>query len=334
MAGIPKKGIEFAGWNSHIFDGDNKIDKLLDAQGWDGFAVYFFLCQRAYATDGYFYRWSYDDAATTARRMAGGIRSETVKGAVGTCSRVGLFDKRLLDAEGILTSRGIQRRFVTAIQKRSYRTVNKRYWLLDEAETAAGRIVFEKAIFPGVGDSYAENANVLPENSHVLPEDSHKSIEEKSTVFHYTRAHEGQDASRMEDDAGYERFLLAYPKVRGDPAKNYFAFHQAIESGATLDQMLSALEWQRTQPEWTERGGQYIPSPEKWLRNRGWTQKRLQTPLGNTRHGRTGNIPAHVDPSPQEDAERLENMRRMYAYMVKNGEHDEKTEKKETHSDD
>ena len=42
--------------------GDTKIDRLLEAQGWIGFSVYFYLCQMAYKFDGYFYRWSYADA--------------------------------------------------------------------------------------------------------------------------------------------------------------------------------------------------------------------------------------------------------------------------------
>ena len=213
MSGTPKRGIDFAGWDSHIFDGDKKIDKLLDAQGWDGFAVYFYLCQRAYATDGYFYRWSYDDAATTARRMAGGIRSETVKGAVGTCSRVGLFDKRLLDAEGILTSRGIQRRFVAAIQKRSYRTVDKRYWLLSEAETTAGKISFLKNFCPDVGESYAVNPHVLPEDGHVLPEDSPKSKVKKSNTTHTAAAGAGAEMLSLSFGMGHyytalEQYLI------------------------------------------------------------------------------------------------------------------------------
>ena len=79
MAGKPKQGIDFAGWSVNIFDGDTKIDKLLEAQGWQGFSIYFYLCQMAYKFDGYFYKWSYDDSTTTARRMGGGIRSEAVK---------------------------------------------------------------------------------------------------------------------------------------------------------------------------------------------------------------------------------------------------------------
>lgn len=135
MAGRPKQGIDYAGWSVNIFDGDTKIDKLLDAQGWTGFSIYFYLCQMAYKFDGYFYRWTYDDSATTARRMGGGIGSETVRNTVGLCLQIGLFNKPLFDRDGILTSRGIQRRFYAAIQGRRVKSVIADYWLLENEES-------------------------------------------------------------------------------------------------------------------------------------------------------------------------------------------------------
>lgn len=154
MAGRPKQGIDYAGWSVNIFDGDTKIDKLLDAQGWIGWSIYFYLCQMAYKFDGYFYRWSYDDSATTARRMGGGIRSETVKATVGACFQIGLFDKRLFEESAILTSRGIQRRFLAAIQGRRVRAVIADYWLLDDEESKG----LEK---------YAKDSSLTVENEHL-----------------------------------------------------------------------------------------------------------------------------------------------------------------------
>ena len=110
MAGKPKQGLDYAGWATNMFDGDTKIDRLLDAQGWIGFSVYFYLCQMAYKFDGYFYRWSYADSASTARRMGGGVKSGTVEETVRYCLQIGLFDQRLFDEWNILTSRGIQKR--------------------------------------------------------------------------------------------------------------------------------------------------------------------------------------------------------------------------------
>lgn len=134
MAGRPKQGIDYSGWSVDIFDSDPKIDKLLDAKGWRGFGIYFFLCQRAYKTNGYFYKWSYDDCATTARKMGGGINSGTVEETVRFCFQVDLFDQRLFDRWGILTSRGIQRRFWAVLSERRIKTAYEEYWLLGPEE--------------------------------------------------------------------------------------------------------------------------------------------------------------------------------------------------------
>lgn len=177
MSGRPKKGIDYSGWSVDIFENDIKIDELLDAQGWNGFSIYFYLCQRAYGSEGYFYRWSYANAATTARRMGGGIGSETVKQTVAVCLQIGLFDKRLFDLGGVLTSKGIQRRFAQAIQTRRCKTVNRDIWLLDDAETGSYGIVLENS------DLLQTNSHLQEANNHLQEADRPKSKAKQSKVI-------------------------------------------------------------------------------------------------------------------------------------------------------
>lgn len=135
MAGRqPKEGIDFSSWTVDIFDNDTKIDKLLDGQGPAGFLIYFYLCQKAYGSKGYFFAWSYDDAATTARKIGGGVGSEAVKQTVALCLQIGLFDNRLFEGEGVITSKEIQRMFWHVARERTYRKVIPEYWLLKKAE--------------------------------------------------------------------------------------------------------------------------------------------------------------------------------------------------------
>lgn len=134
MAGKPKPGIDYAGWSTGMFDNDTKIDKLLDAHGWIGFSIYFYLCMRAMGSDGYYYKWCYDDCASTARKMGGGIRAGTVHETVGYCLQIGLFAKGLFDRWGVLTSRGIQRSYWAVLSKRRSKTVYKELWLLKKEE--------------------------------------------------------------------------------------------------------------------------------------------------------------------------------------------------------
>ena len=98
---------------------------------------------------------------------------------------------------------------------------------------------------------------------------------------------------------GFDTFWAAYPRKSGYIDRAYQEYLVAIDSGATLEEMLSAMEWQRK--EWGAQGGRYTPSAEKWLHNRGWTEKQPETDDA---------------PAAETDAEKLEHMRRMYASMT------------------
>ena len=199
MAGRPpKRGIDYAGWSVDIFDNDTKIDKLLDAHGWCGFGIYFYLCQRAYGGEGYFYRWGYDDCASTSRKMGGGIGSGTVRETVGYCLQIGLFDQELFDRWGILTSRGIQRRYWEVVKARDVRTVISDYWLLQDEECKGLiKLPLNTHLSEGNADFQTGKANFPAGNNDFrsLKESKGKKSKEK----------EIPRASRFED------FWSAYP---------------------------------------------------------------------------------------------------------------------------
>ena len=73
---------------------------------------------------------------------------------------IGLFDQGLFDGWGILTSRGIQRRFYAAIQERRRKAVISDYWLLNDEESRG----LEKC---------ASYENTPPANEHLPPADGH-----------------------------------------------------------------------------------------------------------------------------------------------------------------
>lgn len=114
--------------------------------------------------------------------------------------------------------------------------------------------------------------------------------------------HQGDDpdlADHSDGSDGFETFYAAYPRKSGYIDRAYREYLIAIDSGATLEEMLAALEWQRK--EWGAQGGRYTPSAEKWLHNRGWTEKQPET---------------DESPAAETDAEKLEHMRRMYASIA------------------
>lgn len=142
MGRPPKEGIDYSEWDVDLFD-DPKIDKLMDAQGCSGFVIYFYLCQRAYATHGYYLPWGCDDSASVARRIGGGVSSKAVENTVALCLRVGLFDNSLFEGHGVLTGRGVQKRFTRVLPKRNCKDVVAEYWLLPP-EKSCGAVLVPK----------------------------------------------------------------------------------------------------------------------------------------------------------------------------------------------
>lgn len=191
MARPPKSKLDYAGWSVDMFDNDTKIDKLLDAQGWSGFGIYFYLCMRAYGSEGYFYKWSYDDCATTARKMGGGIGSGTVKETVGYCLQIGLFDKGLFDRWGIITSKGIQSRYWEVAKSRDKKEVISEFWLLQECE---GLVLLPlntsfgtgNPDFPAGNSSFSERNPSFPEQK----ESKVKEIKEKENKANERKGNE------------------------------------------------------------------------------------------------------------------------------------------------
>lgn len=76
----------------------------------------------------------------------------------------------------------------------------------------------------------------------------------------------------LKGDDGFESFWAAYPKKSGDIREACRLYLEAIDAGATLQQMLDAIAWQKDQDSWLDQGGRYIPSPAKWLANKAWLQ--------------------------------------------------------------
>lgn len=201
MAGRPKRKLDYAGWSVDIFDNDTKIDKLLDAQGWIGFSIYFYLCQRAFGSDGYFYKWGFDDCASTARRMGGGISSGTISEVVGYCFQVGLFDKRLFDEWGVLTSKGIQRSFWTVVRARRDKSIYKELWLLKDSECEGIVFVpFKDDLSVTNGDLQPTNKDMSATNDTVVKDSIvKKSIEESSISISCPEAEKSApDSSRVQ----------------------------------------------------------------------------------------------------------------------------------------
>ena len=206
MAGRPlKEGLDYASWDVGILDGDERIDELIDSQGIAAFTVYFYLVNKAYATHGYYLDWGYHLCATTARRLGRGACAEFVRNCVEMCLQIGLFDKGLFAECGILTSRGIQKRYWEVAKNRQGRGERRKYWLLDpppkKEENAEGLV------------PYTKNANYEPPKCDYEPPkcDSSKGTERKYTLS--LARPRGKHQNVMLTDEQYEDIKRRIPEA-------------------------------------------------------------------------------------------------------------------------
>lgn len=213
MAGKPRKRIDYAGWSVDIFSNEPKIDKLLDAQGWIGFGIYFYLCQMAFGSEGYFYEWCYDLCATTARKMGGGVGAGTVKETVDYCLQIGLFDKGLFGRWGVLTSRGIQKSYLVVLKSKNRRgtEIIKEYWLLDISDKKD----YQDVIFVHKNNQIlGENDNSLGVNEYSLGEND-DLLGLKYSRVKKSKVENKNTLCKAEALTLFERLWKLYPSKKG-----------------------------------------------------------------------------------------------------------------------
>lgn len=120
-----KSGLDYFPLDVHL---DEKFELIEAEFGLTGFAVVVKLLQRIYGQQGYYCEWTKEVALLFGRAcgLGGNVVSEIVEAAI----RRGIFDKALYDRYHILTSAGIQKRYLEAVSRRKSASVEERYLLL------------------------------------------------------------------------------------------------------------------------------------------------------------------------------------------------------------
>lgn len=67
----------------------------------------------------------------------------------------------------------------------------------------------------------------------------------------------------------FDVFWKAYPKKTGKGAAEA-AWKKIKSPSSTIQEILKALEWQRSSLDWTKENGQYIPNPSTYLNQKRW----------------------------------------------------------------
>ncbi len=130
MARPRKQGIDYFPFDVDFFE-DDKV-ALIEAEfGVKGVVVAIRLLCKIYKTNGYYYQWGEDECLLLSKQLGAGFVPNLVKEILAGLIRRSFFDKGVFDSFGILTSVGIQRRYLEAIKGRTSAKPLSDIWLLD-----------------------------------------------------------------------------------------------------------------------------------------------------------------------------------------------------------
>ena len=115
---------------------DDKI-KLIQAEfGLKGFAIVVKLWQMIYREHGYYGEWSKEKELLFAHDECSDCGVQLIDNIVAACVERDIFSKELFQKYGILTSKGIQKRYFSAITRREKVNVKKEYLLISIGKNA------------------------------------------------------------------------------------------------------------------------------------------------------------------------------------------------------
>ncbi|EIT85945.1 hypothetical protein A374_08919 [Fictibacillus macauensis ZFHKF-1] len=126
MARPKKEGLEYFPLDVDM-DQDDKIALIEAKHGLVGFSVIVKLLMKIYK-NGYYYEWGEKEQLLFSRRV--GVDYTIMTNILDDCINWDLFDKKLYEEQEILTSKGVQERYIEATARRKEVVVIKEYLLI------------------------------------------------------------------------------------------------------------------------------------------------------------------------------------------------------------
>lgn len=174
MPGRPNKaGLDYFELDCHM---EEKV-RLIQAEfGLKGFAIVVKLYQKIYGELGYYCEWNEDSSLLFMSENGVSSRDEKnlINEIVSACIRRNIFSERLFNDFGILTSSGVQKRYLNATSKREKVELKKEYLLISVPVNRKNVVI--NSISDGINSiSEGRNAQSKVEKSRV------KKSKEKSS---------------------------------------------------------------------------------------------------------------------------------------------------------
>lgn len=170
MARPQKVGIDYFPLDVDM-DQDDKIAMIEAVRGIEGFGVVIKLLMKIYK-EGYYYKWTEREQILFSKRI--NVDINRVNAIINDCIKWDLFDKELFNKYHILTSRGIQKRYLEAVKRRTSIELIQEFLLL----TSCDIVQYKNIVFVDIN---GDNVNINLINDDINTQRKEKKSKEKKS---------------------------------------------------------------------------------------------------------------------------------------------------------
>lgn len=207
MARPEKTGLDYFSLDVDM-DQDDKIMLIEAKHGIAGFGIVIRLLMKIYK-EGYFYRWTEREQLLFSKRV--NVDIYQVNEVVNDCIKWDLFNEEIYKKHQVLTSKGIQKRYLAAVGRRNSITLIRDYLLVDPAQFYKKQITFINA------DNNPVNANNNPHSDTVNNDTSTQSKVKESKVKESNSADVSADINADNDDSKWTEIDKVFSELSGIP---------------------------------------------------------------------------------------------------------------------
>lgn len=189
MARPTKKGLDYFPLDVDFLS-DLKVRRIIKACGKEAVHILLALLANVYRDEGYYVLWDEDLAFLVADEV--GAKEGTVEELVKKAVQVKFFDKDIFDKYSVLTSKGIQNRYILATKERKKVELEFKYLLTNEVNRSNISI-------NGRNNSVNQGNN----QQSKVKESKGKEIKEDATASEYTINQPSMLAKINNDSTGF-----------------------------------------------------------------------------------------------------------------------------------
>lgn len=194
-------------------DQDDKLMLVIARHGVKGFGIVIRLLMEIYK-NGYYYPWTEKEQLIFSQRV--NVRLEDINEVVNDCLKWGFFQKKLYERHQILTSCGIQKRYLEGTAKRKEVKLLQEYLLIDPPEK-------DNIVIASINEVSSVKNPVNDTGAEEIMNKVYDSTVNKSTVNKYT--------------GEFEEFWKLYPRKKEKKAA-FGKWKATLNKGATPKELI------------------------------------------------------------------------------------------------